>query len=127
MPPSHNPTSIRLEIKGRGRGTAAEAPTVFHYPLPDDTPFIAGAGGFNYPNSAGLCYEAAAVARCIRDLERTSRGHDDQEPDPVVTNGGGAPQYPLGETLVVMSILDEVRRQIRPQQEQEQDGDDDDK
>jgi dihydrodiol dehydrogenase / D-xylose 1-dehydrogenase (NADP) len=112
MTPSHNPTSIKLEIKGRGRGAAAEAPAVFHYPLPNDTPFITGAGGFNYPHSAGFCYEAAAVARCIHDLE-TSR-HNHQETDPAITNQGGAPQYPLGETLVVMRILDEVRRQIRP-------------
>jgi dihydrodiol dehydrogenase / D-xylose 1-dehydrogenase (NADP) len=115
LTPSHNPTSIKLEIKGHGRGSVAEPPTVYHYPLPADTPEILQRGGFNYPNSAGFCYEAAAVARCIRDLETNYSSNSDEKE---ALSAAGAPQYPLSETLVVMRILDEVQRQIRQQQDE---------
>ena len=66
----------------------------YEYPLPADTPAITQAGGYFYPNSAGFCYEAAAVARCIAagKLE--------------------APQYTLAETLVAMKILEQTRLQL---------------
>jgi dihydrodiol dehydrogenase / D-xylose 1-dehydrogenase (NADP) len=116
MTPSHNPTAIKLEIKGHGRGSVAGPPTVYHYPLPEDTPEIRQRGGFNYPNSAGFCYEAAAVARCIRDLEH-HHNNKNEEKGAGSAAAAGAPQYPLSETLVVMKILDEVQRQIRQQQD----------
>jgi dihydrodiol dehydrogenase / D-xylose 1-dehydrogenase (NADP) len=123
MTPSHNPTAIKLEIKGHGRGIVAEPPTVYHYSLPEDTPEIIQRGGFNYPNSAGFCYEAAAVARCIRDLETNySSNKNDIEKGAgsaaAAAAAAGAPQYPLSETLVVMKILDEVQRQIRQPQDE---------
>jgi len=66
----------------------------YEFPLPADTEEITAAGGFVYPNSAGFCYEAAAVARCIA-AGRTE-----------------APQYTLAETMVSMKVLDEARRQL---------------
>jgi dihydrodiol dehydrogenase / D-xylose 1-dehydrogenase (NADP) len=117
LTPSHNPTAIKLEIKGHGRGIVAEPPTVYHYPLPEDTPEILQRGGFNYPNSAGFCYEAAAVARCIHDLEQHHNNKNEEKGAGSVA-AAGAPQYPLNETLVVMKILDEVQRQIRQQQDE---------
>jgi dihydrodiol dehydrogenase / D-xylose 1-dehydrogenase (NADP) len=91
--PGHCPTSLKVSIKGEGRGNKSGSHE-YHYPLPDDTPEIKKAGGFVYPNSAGFCYEAAAVARCI------AAGKTE------------APQYTLAETMVQMLILDEVRKQL---------------
>lgn len=91
--PSHNPTRLKLEPKAHGRGNAEDT-IVYEYPLPRDTPDIIAAGGFVYPNSAGFCYEAAAVARCIASGKLE------------------APQYPLSETLRVLRIMDEIRSQL---------------
>ena len=90
--PGHCPTSLTVEMKKSGRGNA-ETKT-YNFDLPKDTPAITSAGGYFYPNSAGFCYEAAAVARCIKKglLE--------------------APQYTLQETYVGMRILDQVREQL---------------
>lgn len=91
--PAHCPTKLVVTLKGDGRG-AAVGQMVYEYPLPVDTEAIAAAGGYYYPNSAGFCYEAAAVARCIAagKLE--------------------APQYRLDETLKVMKILEQTRLQL---------------
>ena len=62
--------------------------------VPEDTAEIVQAGGFVYPNSAGFCYEAAAVARCI------AAGKTE------------VPQYTLAETLESMKILQEIRGQL---------------
>lgn len=93
LTPCHCPTTLKVTLKAHGRGQAAQE-TVYHYPLPENTDEIDKSGGFVYPNSAGFCYEAAAVARCIAagKLE--------------------APQYTLAETLVEMKILDQVRAML---------------
>lgn len=64
------------------------------YPLPPPPSAVATAGGFNYPNSNGFQYEAAAVQRCI------ARGLPE------------CPQYTAEESLVVARIMDEVRAQL---------------
>ena len=91
--PAHCPTQLVVTLKADGRGAAA-GELVYDYPLPEDTEAIKAAGGYFYPNSAGFCYEAAAVARCIAagKLE--------------------APQYTLSETLVAMKILEQTRIQL---------------
>jgi dihydrodiol dehydrogenase / D-xylose 1-dehydrogenase (NADP) len=91
--PCHCPTNITIRVKAQGRGNAAQV-TEYYYPLPVDLDEIIKAGGYYYPNSAGFCYEAAAVARCI--------GSGKTE----------CPQYTLSETLVEMKILEEARRQL---------------
>lgn len=91
--PGHCPTKLTVNLKGHGRGKAGQAIT-FEYPLPRDTEAITKAGGFNYPNSEGFCYEAAAVARCI------SSGKTE------------APQYTLAETLVTLKLLEEIQQQL---------------
>lgn len=91
-PPGHCPTHLRLERKVPGRGN--QETVDFDYPLPEDTAEIVQAGGFVYPNSAGFCYEAAAVARCI------AAGKTE------------VPQYTLAETLESMKILQEIRGQL---------------
>lgn len=91
--PAHCPTKLVVTLKGDGRGAAA-GEMVYEYPLPEDTEEIKAAGGYFYPNSAGFCYEAAAVARCI------------------VNGKLEAPQYKLSETLVAMKILEQTRLQL---------------
>ena len=91
--PGHCPTQLTFRIKADGRGQAAET-REYNFPLPKDTPEIEKAGGYFYPNSAGFCYEAAAVARCIASGKTE------------------APQYTLAETLLEMKILDEARKQL---------------
>jgi len=93
MTPGHCPTRLKVCLKAEGRGAAAETKE-YHYPLPEDTPDIIASGGFIYPNSAGFCYEAAAVARCI------AAGKIE------------APQYTLRETLVEMKMIDQARSQL---------------
>ena len=90
--PCHCPTKLIVSSKNAGRGNTIE--TLYHFPLPQDTPEILDAGGFFYPNSAGFCYEAAAVARCIAagKLE--------------------APQYTSDEMLRGMHILEHARSQL---------------
>jgi dihydrodiol dehydrogenase / D-xylose 1-dehydrogenase (NADP) len=91
--PGHCPTSLKVSLKGEGRGNAASEMS-YEYPLPEDTDEIKKAGGFVYPNSAGFCYEAAAVARCI------AAGKTE------------APQFTLADTMITMQILDEARKQL---------------
>jgi dihydrodiol dehydrogenase / D-xylose 1-dehydrogenase (NADP) len=91
--PAHCPTSLKVKLKGEGRGNA-EGEMSYEFPLPEDTDAITKAGGFVYPNSAGFCYEAAAVARCI------AAGKTE------------APQFTLAETMITMNILDEARKQL---------------
>jgi dihydrodiol dehydrogenase / D-xylose 1-dehydrogenase (NADP) len=93
LPPAHCPTKLVVTLKGQGRGQAAGV-YEYEYPLPADTSEIIEAGGYFYPNSAGFCYEAAAVARCI------AKGLKE------------APQYTLAETMIEMEILDQVRSQL---------------
>jgi dihydrodiol dehydrogenase / D-xylose 1-dehydrogenase (NADP) len=91
--PGHCPTKLIASIKGGGRGQSG-GEYVYEYPLPEDTKEIIDAGGYFYPNSAGLSYEAAAVARCI------AAGKTE------------APQYTLNETLTNVRVVDEIRSQI---------------
>jgi dihydrodiol dehydrogenase / D-xylose 1-dehydrogenase (NADP) len=91
--PGHCPTRLHVSIKAQGRGQSAEEGQ-YDYALPEDTEEIKKAGGYFYPNSAGFCYEAAAVARCI------AAGKTE------------APQYTLQETLVNMTMVDEIRSQL---------------
>jgi dihydrodiol dehydrogenase / D-xylose 1-dehydrogenase (NADP) len=89
--PSHCPTHISVTIKD----ISSEAQELhYHYPLPPETNAIKTAGGFNYPNSAGFSYEAAAIARCIA-ADKTE-----------------TPQNPMAETLIEMKVLDEIRKQL---------------
>lgn len=91
--PGHCPTKIVVSRKSSGRGNSG-GEEVYEYALPEDTEEIIQAGGYHYPNSAGLAYEAAAVARCIAagKLE--------------------APQYTLQETMTNMKVIDELRLQL---------------
>lgn len=91
--PSHCPTRLTVSLKAAGRGQTAEE-LEYNFSLPEDTEEITKAGGYFYPNSAGFCYEAAAVARCI------AAGKTE------------APQYTLQDTLVNMALVDEVRSQL---------------
>ena len=91
--PGHCPTKLSVELKAQGRGQVGKS-LQYDYPLPADTPEIIASGGFVYPNSAGFCYEAAAVARCI------AAGKQE------------APQFPLQETLVNLKIIEQVRTQL---------------
>mmetsp|Transcript_9676 Transcript_9676/g.21503 ORF Transcript_9676/g.21503 Transcript_9676/m.21503 type:complete len:187 (+) Transcript_9676:898-1458(+) len=94
--PSHCPTSVTVERKLPGRGEKETKTT--NFPLPVQCGAVAEGDGetmeYFYPNSAGFAYEAAAVCRHIAagKLE--------------------APECPLDDTLAVMKILDEVRKQI---------------
>ncbi len=90
--PGHCPTKIIVSKKSSGRGNGGVE--VYEYDLPEDTEEIIKAGKYYYPNSAGLAYEAAAVARCI------AAGKTE------------APQYTLQETLTNMKVVDELRRQL---------------
>jgi dihydrodiol dehydrogenase / D-xylose 1-dehydrogenase (NADP) len=91
--PGHCPTKLTVNLKAQGRGEVGQS-TTFEYPLPKDTEEIAKAGGFNYPNSEGFCYEAAAVARCI------TAGKTE------------APQYTLAETVVNLKLIEEIQQQL---------------
>lgn len=91
--PCHCPTKLTVMLKNKGRGNVEV--TEYEYPLPAETPEIKAAGGYFYPNSAGFCYEAAAVARCIADGKTC------------------CPQFTLCETEVVQMILDETRSQLK--------------
>lgn len=91
--PSHCPTKVSLQMKADGRGEVG-AEEVYEYPLPDDTEAIKAAGGYMYPNSAGFCYEAAAVARCIAAGKKET------------------PQYTLDETLLTLKLLEDIRTQL---------------
>lgn len=91
--PGHCPTKIIVSRKASGRGNSGSE-EVYEYELPADTEEIINTGKYFYPNSAGLAYEAAAVARCIK-AGKTE-----------------APQYTLQETLMNMKVIDELRLQL---------------
>mmetsp|Transcript_7405 Transcript_7405/g.16842 ORF Transcript_7405/g.16842 Transcript_7405/m.16842 type:complete len:125 (-) Transcript_7405:531-905(-) len=91
--PGHCPTKFTVALRGAGRGSVGSKLT-FEYPIPADTEEIVNAGGYFYPNSAGFAYEAAAVARCIKNGKTE------------------APQYTLQETLINIWMLDEIRGQL---------------
>lgn len=91
--PGHCPTKIVVTRKASGRGNSG-GEDVYEYALPEDTEEIIKAGRYFYPNSAGLAYEAAAVARCI------AAGKTE------------APQYTLQDTLTNMKVIDELRSQL---------------
>lgn len=84
---------MSIQIKAHGRGQVGRE-EVFEYPLPEDTEEIKAAGGFEYPNSAGFIYEAAAVARCIAAGKRET------------------PQYTWQETLLNLKLVEEIRIQL---------------
>lgn len=91
--PGHCPTRLTVELKADGRGQSGGTLN-FEYPLPCDTEEISKSGGYFYPNSAGFCYEAAAVARCIASGKRET------------------PQFTLEETMLNLRIIEEVRNQL---------------
>jgi len=91
--PGHCPTKLILTTKELGRGKSKEQ-RVYEYPLPSDTQEIIEAGGWVYPNSAGLAYEAAAVARCI------------------ATGRIEAPQYTWQDMMNNIIVMDEIRLQL---------------
>jgi len=91
--PGHCPTKIDVRIKAAGRGETS-CKMVYEYPLPPDNDRIVEAGGYFYPNSAGLAYEAAAVARCITSGKTE------------------APQYTWNDTLNNMIMIDQLRLQL---------------
>jgi len=91
--PGHCPTKLTVELKAEGRGQLGKR-LIFEYPLPNDTEEIIGSGGYFYPNSAGFCYEAAAVARCIASGKRET------------------PQFTLEETMLNLRIIEEIRNQL---------------
>lgn len=91
--PCHCPTKVSIQLKAHGRGHVGEE-LVFEYPLPADTEEIKAAGGFEYPNSAGFVYEAAAAARCIAAGKRET------------------PQYTWRETLLNLKLVEEIRSKL---------------
>eukprot|EP00529_Nitzschia_sp_RCC80_P036030 CAMPEP_0113516310 /NCGR_PEP_ID=MMETSP0014_2-20120614/41481_1 /TAXON_ID=2857 /ORGANISM="Nitzschia sp." /LENGTH=164 /DNA_ID=CAMNT_0000413079 /DNA_START=560 /DNA_END=1054 /DNA_ORIENTATION=+ /assembly_acc=CAM_ASM_000159 len=91
--PAHCPTRLTLELKATGRGQVGKTIT-YDYPLPKDTATIVDAGNWNYPNSAGFCYEAAAVARCI------AAGKTE------------CPQMPVEQTLKNLKLIEEILEQL---------------
>lgn len=99
--PCHCPTSLTV-LLGTKATASSSSLLRYHYPLPPDTPRVAQAGGFFYPNSAGFCYEAAAVARCI------------------AAGRPCCPQFTLDETLVAQRILEATRLQLNVKAIQEE-------
>jgi dihydrodiol dehydrogenase / D-xylose 1-dehydrogenase (NADP) len=90
--PCHCPTSLLVEKKATGRGQVASIER-FEFPLPQpDHNNNNNNLTYHYPNSAGFCYEAAAVARCI-EL-------------------GCCPQFTQEESLICQEILEAVRAQL---------------
>merc|ERR1712232_1429267 len=70
QPPGHCPTSVKVQVQGKGRGNFKDL--IYNYPLPPlpraalAAPTEPGSGEyFYYPNSNGFQYEAAAVQRCV--------------------------------------------------------------
>ncbi|VEN74640.1 putative Trans-1,2-dihydrobenzene-1,2-diol dehydrogenase [Candidatus Desulfarcum epimagneticum] len=90
-PPAHAPTKITLSIPdGRRRDARAGLSDTWEFPLPVIK------GDFFYPHSEGLCYEAAAVRRCI------------------LAGLSECPQSPLSESVsalkMVLNGVSEIRR-----------------
>ncbi|KAJ8907251.1 hypothetical protein NDN08_003732 [Rhodosorus marinus] len=91
-PPSHCATSTTFYGKLEGRGNV-ETHTV-QFDLPRNPPTLEETGGFNFPNSIGFQYEAAAAMRCIHAGRRET------------------PQYTTSEMLGVQKLQDQVRKQL---------------
>mmetsp|Transcript_20583 Transcript_20583/g.23490 ORF Transcript_20583/g.23490 Transcript_20583/m.23490 type:complete len:394 (+) Transcript_20583:54-1235(+) len=88
--PCHCPTRVSMTLKEEGQRGESSQEVIYDYPLPtssDDSTYF-------YPNSAGFCYEAAAVARCIASGKLE------------------APQYTLQETMLNITIIEEIRTQL---------------
>lgn len=92
--PGHCPTRLQVQIKRPGRGTTDDF--TFDYPLPSSRNFAKTPSGeyFNYPNSEGFAYEAAAVQRCI------TAGLKE------------CPQYTTNDCLRTMKIIQTARNAI---------------
>ena len=90
--PAHCPTKVSVSSYVPEKRLEVEEES-FTFDLPEDTDQIKESGGWNYPNSAGLAYEAAAIARCIKQGLRES------------------PQYTIQESLWVLRIIDMYREQ----------------
>lgn len=94
-PPGHCPTSLVVEIKRAGRGAADVSH--FDFPLPTrHRKWAKTTNGdlFNYPNSAGFAYEAAAVQRCL------------------LAGLKECPQYTTAECLKTIDIIDRAKKSI---------------
>jgi len=91
--PAHCPTRVTVREKNPGRGEKGSEET-FEFELPPQSDEIYQAGGYYYPNSTGLLYEAIAISKYISEGKLES---DD---------------YTLNETLTCMRILDEARKQF---------------
>jgi dihydrodiol dehydrogenase / D-xylose 1-dehydrogenase (NADP) len=94
--PGHCPTVLLVEKKAMGDRGQSSSTERLEFPLPtaataavDDDQNVTT---YHYPNSAGFCYEAAAVARCIEQ--------------------GCCPQYTQDESLLCQEILAAVRTQL---------------
>lgn len=87
--PAHCPTTVSITQRGASRARTGERARQHTFPLP------ALAGGFHYPRSEGLLYEAEAVARCLAaGLLET-------------------PQAPLDASVRVLEVLEEATRRWR--------------
>ena len=62
--------------------------------MPPDAPSVTASGGYYYPNSAGLAYEAAAIARCLSEGKRE------------------VPQWTRGLSEATIKVLEEYREAI---------------
>ncbi|GMH57447.1 hypothetical protein TrRE_jg8931 [Triparma retinervis] len=90
--PAHCPTKVTVHVKVPGSVRGEASVTEAEFPLPRVTEEVRESGGFYYPNSQGLAYEASAVARCVARGERET------------------PQYTAEESVKVMEIIDEYRK-----------------
>jgi dihydrodiol dehydrogenase / D-xylose 1-dehydrogenase (NADP) len=94
--PGHCPTVLLVEKKAMGDRGQSSSTERLEFPLPTPTTTADDNDGknvtYHYPNSAGFCYEAAAVARCIEQ--------------------GCCPQYTQDESLLCQEILAAVRTQL---------------
>lgn len=91
--PGHCPTTLHIQIKRPGRGTSDDL--CFVYSLPSGRFAKTNTGEyFNYPNSAGFAYEAAAVMRCI------------------LAGLTECPQYTTDDCLRTMQIIETARNAI---------------
>lgn len=87
--PAHCSEGLTLmESIDRGKNNCTD----FSYPIPEPKGYPAE--GWHYPNQHGFVYLAQAVHRCIGAGRRE------------------CPQYPLDESLLVLSLMDEAKAQI---------------
>ncbi|KAJ8599956.1 hypothetical protein CTAYLR_002842 [Chrysophaeum taylorii] len=96
LSPGHCPTKLLVQVKKPGRGTTEDTHFDFGLPpLPRSAAKTANGGYFNYPNSLGFAYEAAAVMRCLH------------------AGLTECPQYTTAECLRTLDIIDKARAQVR--------------